>query len=119
MPVFDDVGPALAQLRAAGWKLAILTNCDDDLIAETQTHIPAPFDMVVTAEQVGSYKPDLAHFHAFRARVGRGGGELGPRCLQLDARHPPGGAHRHPARVGRPRPLGSPARGRIRGRCPT
>lgn len=75
MPVFGDVGPALAQLRAAGWKLAILTNCDDALIAETQTHIPAPFDMVVTAEQVGSYKPDLVHFHTFRERSGVGEGD--------------------------------------------
>jgi 2-haloacid dehalogenase len=75
MPVFDDVGPALAELRDAGWRLAILTNCDDDLIAETQTHIPAEFDMVVTAEQVGSYKPDLEHFHEFRARSGVGEGD--------------------------------------------
>jgi len=74
MPVFGDVGPALAQLGDAGWRLAILTNCDDDLIAETQTRIPAQFDMVVTAEQVGSYKPDLDHFRAFeeRSRVGEG-----------------------------------------------
>jgi 2-haloacid dehalogenase len=75
MPVFDDVGPALGELRDGGWKLAILTNCDDDLIAATQTRIPADFEMVVTAEQVGSYKPDLAHFHEFRKRAGVGEGE--------------------------------------------
>jgi 2-haloacid dehalogenase len=74
MPVFGDVGPALSSLREEGWKLAILTNCDDDLIAATQTHIPADFDMVVTAEQVGSYKPDLGHFRAFRERSGVGEG---------------------------------------------
>ena len=70
MPVFGDVGPALGGLREAGWSLAILTNCDDDLIAGTQEHLPVALDLVVTAEQVGSYKPDLAHFHAFRERVG-------------------------------------------------
>jgi 2-haloacid dehalogenase len=75
MPVFGDVGPALAQLRDSGWKLAILTNCDDDLIAGTRRHIPADFDMVVTAEQVGSYKPDLDHFREFAARTGVGEGE--------------------------------------------
>ena len=74
MPVFGDVAQALSLLRDAGWNLAILTNCDDDLIAETQTHIPVQFDMVVTAEQVGSYKPDLAHFHEFRQRSGVGEG---------------------------------------------
>jgi len=75
MPVFGDVGPALAALCSDGWKLAILTNCDDDLIAETQQHIPAEFDLVVTAQQVASYKPDLVHFHAFRERAGVGEGE--------------------------------------------
>jgi 2-haloacid dehalogenase len=68
MPVFDDVGPALTALREAGWRLAILTNCDDDLIAGTQEHLPVQLDMVVTAEQVGSYKPDLGHFRTFRDR---------------------------------------------------
>jgi 2-haloacid dehalogenase len=75
MPVFGDVGPALAQLREAGWRLAILTNCDEDLIAGTQRHIPADFDIVVTAEQVGSYKPDLDHFREFAARAGVGEGD--------------------------------------------
>ena len=75
MPVFADVGPALEALRGAGWSLAILTNCDDDLIAGTQAHLPAGFDMVVTAEQVGAYKPDLEHFRAFREHSGAAHGE--------------------------------------------
>jgi 2-haloacid dehalogenase len=70
MPVFDDVGPALTALREAGWRLAILTNCDDDLIAGTQQRLPVELDLVVTAEQVGSYKPDLGHFRTFRERSG-------------------------------------------------
>ena len=65
MPVFEDAGPALAALRGQGWRLAILTNCDDDLFAVTRPHLPVPFDLVVTAQQVGSYKPDLGHFRAF------------------------------------------------------
>jgi 2-haloacid dehalogenase len=65
MPVFEDAGPALTALREQGWRLAILTNCDDDLFATTRSRLPVPFDMVVTAQQVGSYKPDLAHFRAF------------------------------------------------------
>ena len=36
MPVFEDAGPALAALRGEGWRLAILTNCDDDLFATTR-----------------------------------------------------------------------------------
>lgn len=65
-PVFADVEPALAELRAAGWKLAVLTNCDLDLFAQTHQGFKQPFDLVVTAEQVKDYKPSLAHFHYFR-----------------------------------------------------
>jgi len=69
MPMFDDAGPALTALREQGWRLAILTNCDDDLFAATRPRLPVPFDLVVTAQQVGSYKPDLGHFRAFADQV--------------------------------------------------
>jgi 2-haloacid dehalogenase len=63
--VFADVEPALAALRAAGWKLAVLTNCDLDLFAQTHKAFQRPFDLVVTAEQAKDYKPSLAHFRYF------------------------------------------------------
>jgi len=65
LPVFTDTVPALTALRKDGWKLAVLTNCDDDLFAQTQAKIGVPFDAVVTAQQVRSYKPDLGHFRRF------------------------------------------------------
>lgn len=68
---FPDVGPALSRLAAGGWKLALLTNCDRDLIAQTQRRLPAAIDAVVTAEDVLAYKPDHAHFERFRATFGR------------------------------------------------
>src|SRR3954447_9614358 len=52
IPIFTDVEPALSALREAGWSLAILTNCDDDLIAETVGRMPVAIDEIVTAEQV-------------------------------------------------------------------
>ena len=64
-PVFADVEPALAALRAAGWKLAVLTNCDRALFARTEKAFRQPFDLVVTAEEVKDYKPSLAHFRHF------------------------------------------------------
>jgi 2-haloacid dehalogenase len=70
MPLFDDTGPALTALQAEGWKLAILTNCDDDLFATTAPKLPVPFDVVVTAERVRSYKPDLVHFRTFAELTG-------------------------------------------------
>jgi 2-haloacid dehalogenase len=69
-PVFADVGPALAMLRKEGGKLALLTNCDRDLIAQTQRRLPVPFDAVITAEDVSAYKPDHAHFELFQSTFG-------------------------------------------------
>jgi 2-haloacid dehalogenase len=70
MPVFGDVAEALQALASAGWKLAILTNCDDDLFDATAARLPLPFELVVTAEQVKSYKPELGHFRKFSETTG-------------------------------------------------
>ena len=66
-PPFADVGPTLADLRKDGWKFALLTNCDRDIIALTQRRLPANFDAVVTAEDVSAYKPSPAHFRLFQS----------------------------------------------------
>jgi 2-haloacid dehalogenase len=70
MQVFPDAGPALTALRERGWRLAFLTNCDEDLFASTRTRVPVPFEEWVTAEEVHSYKPDLAHFRRFEEKTG-------------------------------------------------
>ena len=75
MPVFRDVEPMLAGLRADGCQLAVLTNCDEDLFAETQRAFRVPFDLVVTAERVRDYKPSLAHFRYFSRVSGAKDGE--------------------------------------------
>lgn len=69
-PPFADVGPALGTLRKEGWRMALLTNCDRDLIAQTQRRLPVPFDAVVTAEDVSAYKPNHAHFKLFQSTFG-------------------------------------------------
>jgi 2-haloalkanoic acid dehalogenase type II len=71
-PPFPDTNEALGRLRAAGHRLAILSNVDDDLLAGTRRHLAVEFDFVVTAQQVGSYKPAPGHFTAARARIGAG-----------------------------------------------
>jgi len=73
-PPFGDVGPALGELRKEGWKFALLTNCDRDIIALTQRRLPAAFDAVVTAEDVSAYKPDPAHFRLFQSTFGSSAG---------------------------------------------
>jgi 2-haloacid dehalogenase len=65
-PVFPDVAGALAACVDGGWRLALLTNCDRELIALTRRRLPVAFDAVVTAEDAGTYKPDPAHFRLFR-----------------------------------------------------
>ena len=64
-PIWEDVGPALAETQRYGWKVAALTNCDRDLFARTQATLPFAFDLAVTAEDVRSYKPSLRHFERF------------------------------------------------------
>lgn len=67
---FPDTNPALERLHRAGIKLGILSNIDDDLLAETIKHFTVSFDLIVTAQQVRSYKPGHAHFVTARERIG-------------------------------------------------
>jgi 2-haloalkanoic acid dehalogenase type II len=69
-PAFPDTNPALERLAAAGYRLGILSNIDDDLLAETRRHFSVGFDLIVTAQQVGSYKPAHGHFTESRQRLG-------------------------------------------------
>ena len=62
---FDDVQQSLVNLREAGYKLAVLTNCDEDLFAQTRRSFAIPFDQVVTAEKIRDYKPSPSHFRFF------------------------------------------------------
>jgi 2-haloacid dehalogenase len=65
LPIFDDAESMLAGLRADGHRLAVLTNCDDDLFEQTRRGFRAAFDLVVTAERVRDYKPSPSHFRYF------------------------------------------------------
>ncbi|HEX9747526.1 MAG TPA: HAD-IA family hydrolase, partial [Methylomirabilota bacterium] len=67
---FPDTNPALERLFKAGYQLGILSNVDDDLLAGTRKHFTVPFDLIVTAQQVGSYKPADGHFTTARERIG-------------------------------------------------
>jgi len=69
-PPFPDTNDALLTLRDAGMKLGILSNIDDDLLAGTRHHFAVGFDLIVTAQQVRSYKPGHAHFRAAREAIG-------------------------------------------------
>jgi 2-haloacid dehalogenase len=64
-PVFAEVPAALGALRARGWRLAILSNTDADLLRTSLLAIGVPVDLRVVASEVGSYKPAPRHWEAF------------------------------------------------------
>ena len=68
-PAFPDSAAALARLQAK-FKLGVITNCDDDLFAASNLRLGVEFDWVVTAEEVGGYKPDERNFEVAFSRMG-------------------------------------------------
>ncbi len=68
-PAFPDSADALAALQAR-YRLGVITNCDDDLFAASSRRLGIDFDPVVTAQQVGAYKPDTRGFDVAFERIG-------------------------------------------------
>ena len=62
---FPEVHAALEDARARGWKLAILSNTDRDYIDASLARIAVPFDHVIVASEIGSYKPAHRHWEVF------------------------------------------------------
>ena len=87
MRLFDDVEAMLAELRSKGYRLAVLTNCDDDLFEITHRSFKAPFDLFLTSERVRGYKPARWHFRGFELLTGVGRSGAGCTWLQLVPRH--------------------------------
>jgi len=68
-PAFEDSAAALGRL-ASRYRLGVITNCDDDLFAASNRRLGVTFDPIVTAQQVGSYKPAKRGFEAMFERIG-------------------------------------------------
>jgi 2-haloacid dehalogenase len=66
---FPEVRASLEELRRRGWRLGILSNTDDDFIAASQVHIGVPFEEVVVAQEIASYKPAHKHWEEFFRRT--------------------------------------------------
>lgn len=67
-PPFPDTVEALRAL-ARRFRLVILSNIDDDLFARSARRLGVDFAAIITAEQVGSYKPDPRNFRALLERL--------------------------------------------------
>ena len=120
-PAFPDSHDALVRLKTR-FRLGVLTNCDDDLFAASNARLGVAFDWVVTAQQVGSYKPDERNFAALTVRLGADGvpkerilhvaqslfhdhapaQRLGFRSAWIDRRHDRAGAGATPPAAARP-----------------
>jgi 2-haloacid dehalogenase len=68
-PVFPEVRPALEEVRGRGWKLALLSNSDRDLIEASRRALGVPFELAVVAGELGSYKPAPGHWERFYAET--------------------------------------------------
>ncbi len=67
---FHEAPEALRELRRAGYRLAILSNVDRDLLATSIVRLGVTPDAVVTAEDCHSYKPAPGHWERFCADTG-------------------------------------------------
>jgi len=70
MPPFPEVIETLARLKAMGFKLCIVSNTDDDIIAGNVAQLGGHIDRVITAQQAGAYKPDPRLFDYAHQQLG-------------------------------------------------
>ncbi len=68
-PAFKETNTQLQKIKKK-YNVGLISNIDDKLLGQTRRHIPIDFDLVVTAQQVRSYKPDPAHFTECERRIG-------------------------------------------------
>jgi 2-haloacid dehalogenase len=68
-PAFKETPAQLNKFKKK-FNVGLISNVDDKLLGQTRRHIPLDYDLVVTAQQVRSYKPDPAHFKEGARRIG-------------------------------------------------
>ncbi len=66
---FRDTNANLDRLHKK-YSVGLLANIDDKLLGATRRHLRTDVDLVVTAQQVRSYKPEPAHFKECQRRIG-------------------------------------------------
>ena len=70
MPPFPEVVGTLRALKEAGYRLCIVSNTDDDVIAGNVAQLGGYIDRVITAQQAGAYKPDRRLFDYAHEQLG-------------------------------------------------
>ena len=74
---WPEVDEVLGTLRRDGLRLGVVTNCSEELGAAAVSCTGIDFDVVVTAERVGNYKPDPRPYETALAELGA----TASRCL--------------------------------------
>lgn len=64
-PPFPEVPAALHELRTRGWRLAVLSNTDPELLDASISNIGVEIDKRITVREAGSYKPAHGHWQRF------------------------------------------------------
>ena len=67
---FPEARAALEEARSRGWRLAVLSNTDRDLLDASLARIGVEFELSIVASEIGSYKPSRGHWDEFFARSG-------------------------------------------------
>ena len=67
---FPEARAALEEARARGWRLAVLSNTDRELLDSSLARLGVDFELTVVASEIGSYKPAPPHWDEFFARSG-------------------------------------------------
>jgi 2-haloalkanoic acid dehalogenase type II len=67
---FHDAKSPLSLARRSGYKLVIISNTDRSIIEHSLRHLEVPFDLVITAEDCGAYKPSMTVFEQALDRIG-------------------------------------------------
>jgi 2-haloacid dehalogenase/putative hydrolase of the HAD superfamily len=68
-PPFREANAAMDRLKER-YEIGIVSNIDDKILGISRRHLRAELDLVVTAQQVRSYKPDETHFRETARRIG-------------------------------------------------
>jgi 2-haloacid dehalogenase len=101
MPPFPEVVDTLRRLKAAGYRLCIISNTDDEIIAGNVAQLGGHIDRVITAQQARAYKPsrklfdyafdtlgvtkdDVVHLCASPHLDHAAAREMGFRCVWID-----------------------------------
>jgi 2-haloacid dehalogenase len=67
---FAEVRTELEEARAGGWRLAVLSNTDRELLDASLSRIGVEFELSIVASEIGSYKPARGHWDEFFAQSG-------------------------------------------------